>query len=457
MSISFYLLASISVVILLVASVWIWRRSLARRYRALRESLQVLIAMSAKLACSARHLSGFNDTRIRHDLLSYSPLFTLVRVRHSGYTTSASLLNCITAFAHFYPSLGTQLESQNPEKCRGIEAQEASGRPREKKGKKYTKGSLQTLLSALIREDNRLGFETRALLVIHEGQLMAAAYGTGIAPHTRLLGWSMSKSLLAILWGRMETLGLADIHQSRLFPEWEDDGRCTITLKNLLQMCDGLAFDETYRPGSDATRMLFGNGDCPSLYAPSRYALERPLTHKPGMYFSYSSGSTNLLARWMHQYLGSSEASAHFLQQELLAPLGLHRTFFEMDSDGVFVGSSYAYASAEDWGRLGALMLNDGCVGAQRILSSDWIRRAAEPNSSANDSRYGYQFWLNYGGKLPPLYPQLPPDSYFMLGNREQKLMLSPAHDTVIVRLGWSSTPYPIERRFGEILAQMRM
>jgi CubicO group peptidase (beta-lactamase class C family) len=289
--------------------------------------------------------------------------------------------------------------------------------------------------------------------VIHEDKVKAAAYGENIAPHTRLLGWSMSKSLLAMLWGRMETLGLAGIHQSQLFPEWEDDERSTITLKNLLQMCDGLAFDESYRPGSDATRMLFGN--CPSRYAPSRYALARPLSHQPGIHFSYSSGSTNLLARWMHRQLGGSEAAAHFLQQELLLPLGLQRTLLEMDSEGVFVGSSYAYASAEDWGRLGALMINDGCVGAQRILCSDWIRRAAEPNSSINDPRYGYQFWLNCSGKLPALYPQLPPDSYFMLGNREQKLMLSPSHDVAIVRLGWSSKPYPAELRFGEILAQL--
>lgn len=450
MSISFYLLASIYVVILLVASVWIWRRTQVKTHWALRESLQLLIAMSARLACSARHLSGFNDARIRRDLRTYSPLFTLIRVRHSGYTTSASLLNCIKERAHFNPSLGAQLDDNKAEKYSGVKTPESKGRFREKTGKEYIDGPLQTLLSALTKEDNRLGLETRALLVMREDEVIAAAYGADIAPSTRLLGWSMSKSLLAMLWGRMETLGLADIHQSQLFPEWEDDDRSTITLKNMLQMCDGLAFDETYRPGSDATRMLFGSSN-----RPSRYALARPLIHKPGMHFSYSSGTTNLLARWMHLQLGGSGAAAHFLQQELLAPLGLQRTYFETDSEGIFVGSSYAYASAEDWGRLGALMLSNGCVGRQRILSSDWIRRATEPNSSINDSRYGYQFWLNCDGKLPPLYPQLPPDSYLMLGNREQKLMLSPAHGVAIVRLGWSSKPYPAERRFGEILARL--
>lgn len=455
MSASTLLFVKMFIVFAIAVSLWIWRRDLVDRFQALRVSMRTLLAISAKLSCSARHISGFSDADIQRDLLSYSPLFALVRVRHNGHITSASLLNWITTSAYFCPARGAQLARQKPGgPGKTVALGIASGISR-RAGAKPLDRSLQALLLALVNEDNRQGFNTRALLVMREGRLMAAAYGAGITPQTRLLGWSMSKSLLAMVWGRMETLGLADPGQSRLFAEWENDGRSAITLQHLLQMCDGLAFDEIYEPGSDATRMLFCSES--PIYAPSLYALGRPLIHKAGTYFSYSSGTTNLLARWIRQRLGSAEAASSFLKREFLAPLGLHRTFFEMDSEGIFVGSSYAYACAEDWGRIGALMLNDGRTGKQRILSSDWIKRATEPNSSVNDPRYGYQFWLNYGGKLPPLYPELPADSYFMLGNREQKLMLSPLHSTAIVRLGWSSRPYPTELRFGKILAQLHV
>ncbi|WP_158681722.1 serine hydrolase domain-containing protein [Microbulbifer pacificus] len=412
--------------------------------------------MSAKLANSARHISKFSDDCIHKDLLSYSPLFFLVRVRHKGNITSASLLNFATVQARFCPTRGAQLDSELLEMASPGINSENSKKFRHARNNANVDPVIQALLVAQLEEDNRLGLDTRALLVIREGERIAAAYGAGITPQTRLLGWSMSKSLLAILWGRMETLGLADTEQSRLFPEWEEDDRSAITLKHLLQMCDGLAFDETYRPGSDATRMLF-DITCNDLlrYAPSRYALNRRLIHNPGTHFSYSSGTTNLLARWMHRRLGGTHGASTFLNREFLAPLGLRRTFFEMDSEGVFIGSSYTYASAEDWGKLGALMVNDGRAGPKRILSSDWIKRATEPNTSANDPRYGFQFWLNSDGALPPMFPELPADSYFMLGNREQKLMLAPSQNTVIVRLGWSSRPYPIEQRFGEILAQL--
>ncbi|QIL89255.1 serine hydrolase [Microbulbifer sp. SH-1] len=456
MEASIFLFATIFIVFAIAASLWVWRRRLVEGFQVLRDSLRTLLAFSAKLSCSARHISGFSDVRIRRDLVSYSPLLALVRIQHTGYTTSASLLNCIATHARFCPARGALLDDDpsaiSGETGAGDIASE-TGRTPSACG--YDK-SLQTLLLALVDDDNRQGLNTRALLVMHEDRVMAAAYGAGVSPQTRLLGWSMSKSLLAILWGRMETLGLAAPDQCRLFPDWENDGRSAITLHNLLQMCDGLAFDEIYRPGADATRMLFcGSSNAPPHYAPSRYALERPLIHTPGTHFSYSSGTTNLLARWIHQRLGGTEAALHFLEQELLAPLGMHRTFFETDSEGIFVGSSYAFASAENWGRLGALMLNGGRAGGKQILSCDWIKRATEPNRSVNDTRYGYQFWLNLGGKLPPLYPNLPADSYFMLGNREQKLMLCPSHGVVIVRLGWSSRPYPAELRFGEILAQL--
>ena len=416
-------------------------------------TLRTMLKMSAKLACSAHHISGFSPRRIHRDLRNYSPLFGLVTIHQDSDGTSATLANLVTVRACYNPALedgflGQHKNAGSPTLLGADLAPAKNTLPH--RHRKLTSHPLQALLKDQMTRDNALGLDTRALVVIRGKDVLGEAYGAGIVADTRLLGWSMTKSLLAMLYGRMEALGLAESTASDLFPEWSADDRSEIKLQNLLQMCDGLAFDESYRPGSDATKMLFGE------LPPSRYALQRALLNKPGTHFSYSSGSTNLLARWIHRRLGGTEATLTFWQREFLRPLGLTNTVMEVDDDGVFVGSSYGYATARDWGRLGSVFLSGGSVSAMgrsaTLLERDWIARATKPNHSKNDPRYGYQLWLNYGGETAPPYPRLPADSFFMLGNREQKLMVAPSHNAVIVRLGWSASPYPIEERFSEIL-----
>ena len=133
----------------------------------------------------------------------------------------------------------------------------------------------------------------------------------------------------------------------------------------------------------------------------------QPLAHPTGSHFAYSSGTTNLLSRFLVERLGGTDAAYKFLHEELLAPLKLANTVVEPDPSGVFVGSSYVYASARDWGQLGMLLAADGIYNNQRLLSSDWIKRATTPNSSGNEPRYGYQLWLNRGGDEPVSYTHL--------------------------------------------------
>ena len=216
--------------------------------------------------------------------------------------------------------------------------------------------------------------------------------------------------------------------------------------ENLLQMSSGLEFDETYAPGSDSTRMLFTE---PSA---SDVALESSLQFAPGTHHSYSSGTTNIISRWLFQRVGDSAQSMFgFIHRELYQPLGMRHTVLEPDPSGVPVGSSYIYASARDWGRLGQLMLNNGEWNGEQLLEADWVRRATEPNSSENYRAYGYQFWLNRGDEALR-WPSLPADAYFMSGNRAQSVMIVPSAKAVVVRLGWSSGRYPMTDNFRHLL-----
>ncbi|GAB5452400.1 MAG: hypothetical protein Hals2KO_27280 [Halioglobus sp.] len=96
-------------------------------------------------------------------------------------------------------------------------------------------------------------------------------------------------------------------------------------------------------------------------------------------------------------------------------------------------------------------MVAEGVINGRRLLSADWVQRAVQPNGSANEPRYGYQFWLN-GGGTALRWPSLPESAYAMLGNRKQVVMMLPQQQTVIVRLGWSSGAYPVDENFARIL-----
>ncbi|MCX2830333.1 serine hydrolase domain-containing protein [Microbulbifer thermotolerans] len=414
-------------------------------------AVRVATGMGAKLACSGYFISGLDKNRILDDLASYSPANRLLDLHYGDNRVTAELLGLGHASASYRDGLGCTLDIGDTSVLDRVRLA-----PLTSNGEEWPQGEtashinvdLQKRVETTLSRDNAAGLDTRALLVVQDGVIAAEAYAPGIDAQTPLLGWSMGKSVTAIMQGRLETLGLADSTVKPVFAEWKSDERARIALDDLLHMSSGLDFDETYAPGSDATEMLF------NAHSASDIALVRPATYTPGEHFSYSSGTTNLIARWIHERLGGDvQASLDFLRQELLQPLNMAHTVFEMDPSGVFVGSSYLYASARDWARLGLLMLNRGQWEGTQLLSEDWVARATAPNTSANEPRYGYQFWLNSGGE-ELRYPQLPADAYFMLGNRKQVVMISPSTNTVVVRLGWSAGSYPTGENFAGLLPQ---
>ena len=419
-------------------------------------AVRVATGMGAKLACSGRFVSGFGEAQIVEDLASYSPANRLLALDYdlANKSVDASLLGLGHTSASYREGLGCTLDIGGLSELDSIQviapavvsAEWPAGNQ-----VPFIDEELQQRVSSLLEQDNAAGLETRALLVVQDGKLVAEAYGQGIDAQTPLLGWSMGKSLTAMMLGRMEALGMAPTDAAPIFPQWQGDARAQITLQDLLQMSSGLDFDETYAPGSDSTKMLF------SAPSASDVAMRSPAMFEPGTHFAYSSGTTNLLARWLHEQLGGEpQASVDFFHNEILKPLGMRNTVFEVDPSGVFVGSSYIYASARDWARLGQMMLNRGTLNGQRLLSEDWVTRASAPNASENEPRYGYQFWLNGGGDTLR-FPQLPADAYFMLGNRKQVVMIAPSTNTVIVRLGWTRGDYPTGENFARLLPQAEL
>lgn len=290
--------------------------------------------------------------------------------------------------------------------------------------------------------------ETRALVVMQGGRIVAERYAPGYTPDTRLISWSMAKSVTATLVGLMVADGRLALDEPAPVTEWQTprDGRAKITLRQLLHMSSGLDHTEMAEDGieifdADTPRMLFLDG----REHVARYAETRPLEANPGEKFEYSSATSHILADIMTRSLTDSkdpqvrrDAMLEYARGRLFEPLGMTSMFPQFDRNGTMLGGSMMHATARDWAKFGEFLRNNGSVRAAQLLPTSWTRFMKTP--SPTDRSYGGHIWLNRTrneGRDQVLFPGKAPSTVFAaLGHLGQFVVVSPQHRLTIVRLG---------------------
>ncbi|WP_029036665.1 serine hydrolase domain-containing protein [Salinimicrobium xinjiangense] len=272
--------------------------------------------------------------------------------------------------------------------------------------------------------------KTRAVVVLHKDHLLAEKYTEGFTEDTKLLGWSMTKSITSAVLGVLEEQGRISVEQDHLFLEWKNDKRAQITLNDLLQMNSSLEWEEDYSKISDVTKMLFLAEDMTSVQ------LHKPLVGEPGEIWNYSSGTSNLLSGYIRDQFESQQEYLDFWYRELIDKIGMHSMTVEADLSGNYVGSSYSWATARDWAKFGLLYLNKGNWNGEQILTEDWVDYTVQP-VEGSDGQYGAHFWLNAGG----IYPDVPRDLFSANGFQGQHVFIIPSKDLVVVRFGLAEHP----------------
>ncbi|KAA1246271.1 serine hydrolase [Aquimarina sp. RZ0] len=267
--------------------------------------------------------------------------------------------------------------------------------------------------------------KTRAVLVIHKDQIIAEKYANGFDQNSKLLGWSMTKSVLATIYGVLQKQGKIDIHQKAPIDEWQNDERREITIHNLLQMNCGLAWEEDYGTISDVTKMLYVDED---MTLPQ---IHKTAIHKPNEYWYYSSGVSNLLSGILRKRMDSYQEYLDFPYREFIDKIGMSSMLIETDMAGNYIGSSYGWATVRDWAKFGLLYLHKGNWNGEQIFNADWVDYVTTPSPTSNGD-YGGHFWLNAGG----FYPDAPIDMFSANGFQGQRVFIIPSKDLVIVRFG---------------------
>ena len=267
---------------------------------------------------------------------------------------------------------------------------------------------------------------TLGVAVLYQGRLVAERYALGASRDTRFHGWSMTKSAMATLAGRLQHEGRIDIEAEGAVPalsavsaDYED-----VTIEHLLRMAGGFAIAELNNGFDPNSQMLFTQTDM------AHFAATRERLHAPGAHWQYMSGNTILATHAMQQQLGEDVTTQiRGLREMVFEPLGMYSPILEIDETGTLQGSSYMYATAHDWARLAWLYASDGVIDGERLLPEDWLDIVTAPTEGSGGD-YGMGFWL------PSEHDGVPEGTFMMSGFQSQWAFIMPEQDLVVVRFG---------------------
>jgi CubicO group peptidase (beta-lactamase class C family) len=213
--------------------------------------------------------------------------------------------------------------------------------------------------------------DVKALVVVKDGRVVGERYAPGFGVDTPLLGYSVAKSFTNAILGILVRQRRLRVDQPVGAPEWAatDDPRSRITVEDLLRMRSGLDAREAESAFSPVAQMEYASADM------AGFAARHPLKHSTGPEWEYTSADTLILDRLLGRTIGGGAAGMRdFAERELFGPLRMHDVTMEFDGAGVFVGSSYVYAPARAYARLGELYRNDGVAAdGRRILPEGWV------------------------------------------------------------------------------------
>lgn len=305
---------------------------------------------------------------------------------------------------------------------------------------------------------------TKAVVVVRDGQVIAERYAPGYGIDTQVMGWSATKSVTNALIGILVRQGKLSVTGPAPISAWADpkDPRHPISIDNMLRMNSGLDIGDSLTAQAStafdpSAYMVFGVRDM------AAFAEKAPLKAAPGTWWNYTNGNTILLSKIIRDKTGGDAASVlAFARRELFDKLGMRHVTLEFDAVGTPIGSSHMLASARDWARFGLLYLNDGMAGGERLLPPGWVDYSASPTAGSEHYGYAAGFWTNRGdgeGQRYRIAHGIPADAFFARGATGQYVIVVPSRRLVVVRFGSAFTPRDdmdvVARLVADVMAAM--
>ncbi|MDX1555863.1 MAG: serine hydrolase domain-containing protein, partial [Xanthomonadales bacterium] len=261
------------------------------------------------------------------------------------------------------------------------------------------------------------------LLVIRDGTIIYERYGLGNTERSRWVSFSVSKSVVSLLFGAALHDGYiesVDESVSRYLPRLNGTPYESTTIENLLHMASGVEWNEDYDdPESDISQATW---ETLSLYD---YLRNKPRVAAPGSVFNYNTAETNLAGNLLRAAVGNNLST--WLHHKIWQPFGMeHDAWWPLTEEGggEFGGCCLA-ATLRDYGRIGLFAMGGGKLAdGTAVVADGWIERSVTPPKMA--AFYGYFWWLREGG------------AFQAAGIFGQGIHIDPQHNVVIaVQSAW--------------------
>ena len=299
----------------------------------------------------------------------------------------------------------------------------------------YAYGDPLNVPSSFAYNDQKLGTRqflkdswTTGLIVIQNDEIALEDYYLGNSAVTQNISWSMAKSFISALIGIAVNEGhIKSIEQSvdAYATSLVGSGYEGVSIKNVLQMSSGVAFNEDYGDFySDINRWGrdFSLGNSQDAFAAT---LKNDI--EPGTVNHYVSINTHVLGMVLTQATGRSITD--YMQEKLYNPMGMeHDGLWIIDGQGMEMALGGLNLTLRDFAKLGSLYLHDGTFNGQQIVPASWVadsRTMDQPHLlPGNDFGYGYQWWMVGGDS----------GEFMAMGVYGQYIYINPETNTVIVK-----------------------
>lgn len=216
---------------------------------------------------------------------------------------------------------------------------------------------------------------TDGFLVLKDDQVLCERYFNGQTPDSRHVMFSVTKSMIGTLAEQALRQGVlsAEALTGDLIPELAGSAFADASVRQLLDMTVGIAYDEVYDdPDSASSRYGYACGFEPAPPGQAQHAslyeylpsLQKRGEH--GAAFHYVTACTEVLA-WTLERAGGRSCAA--LLEDLWRQLGCRRDgFFVADPWGRAVAGAGFAATLQDMGRFGELLAHRGSLPDGRPL-----------------------------------------------------------------------------------------
>lgn len=271
--------------------------------------------------------------------------------------------------------------------------------------------------------------KTTAFLVFQNDSLLFEKYYENHAVGTISNSFSAAKTIVGLLIGiALDEGKIKSLNELVLnyIPEFETDDKKEITIRHLLHMASGLNWGESgINPVSENAESYYGK----DLYGLStRQKGIKP----PGKQFNYQSGNSQLLAFILKKATGKNISA--YAEEKLWKKIGTaYDAHWSLDKkDGDEKAFCCLYATAQDFGRIGRLILNYGEWNGEQIISKEYMKSMVNEGAPMTDDNivntcYASHIWR---------YNDDGDDIYYCRGILGQYIAAIPSKNLVFVRLG---------------------